>query len=404
MIVSILTERIWEKMISIIDNPSLAEAGRQRMNWFVEQMPLIASLKESYRTELPFRGLKVAICLHVEPKTAFWIEAILAGGAEHVYLVGCLGTTKPDTAAFLASNPKITVFAKEKDAMEDHQRYLEMVIEEKPDLLLDNGASLILAYHKKKRDWIPLGANEETRTGRLLIDSSGYDIAFPVVVIDDSPLKKLLENAVGVGQSVVDGFMRATSLLLGGKRILVIGYGWCGSGIAGKFRAMGAHTSVYDIDPVYLLKAKVDGHHVSENLNELIARADAIVTSTGRFHIITTEHIPYFSDGLILSNAGHFGFEIDVDELRAAASRVDVIGCGKETLWFGSRKVFLLENANPLNLAAGDGNPIAIMDLGLGLQASCGALLASGRHGLHKGVQPIPVEIDRAVSRRMLRF
>lgn len=136
---------------------------------------------------------------------------------------------------------------------------------------------------------MPLGANEETRTGRLLIDDSGYEIRFPVIVIDDSPLKKLLENAVGVGQSVVDGFMRCTSLLLGGKRILVIGYGWCGSGIAGKFRAMGAHTSVYDIDPVYLLKAKVDGHHVSEDLNELISQAEVIVTSTGRFHVITKE-------------------------------------------------------------------------------------------------------------------
>lgn len=226
-------------MVSIIDNPSLAEAGRQRMRWFMEQMPLIASLKEAYQKERPFEGLKVAVCLHVEPKTAYWIDAILGGGAEHVYLAGCLGTTKPDTAAYLASNPKITVLAKEADTMEEHQRYLEMIMGERPHLLLDNGASLILAYHRKERDWVPLGANEETRTGRLLIDDSGYDIRFPVVVIDDSPLKKLLENAVGVGQSVVDGFMRATSLLLGGKRILVVGYGWCGSGIAGKFRAMG---------------------------------------------------------------------------------------------------------------------------------------------------------------------
>lgn len=404
MLVSIQYGKDLGKMISIIDNLSLAEAGRQRMRWFMEQMPLIASLKETYRKEQPFRGLKVAICLHVEPKTAFWIDAILTGGAEHIYLVGCLGTTKPDTAAYLASDPRITVLAKEKDTLEDHQRYLEMVMEQRPDLFLDNGASLILAYHKKERDWVPLGANEETRTGRLLIDDSGYEIRFPVIVIDDSPLKKLLENAVGVGQSVVDGFMRCTSLLLGGKRILVIGYGWCGSGIAGKFRAMGAHTSVYDIDPVYLLKAKVDGHHVSEDLNELISHAEVIVTSTGRFHVITKEHIPFFSDGLILSNAGHFGFEIDTDDLRAAADRVETVGDGKEALWFGEKKIFLLENANPLNLSAGDGNPIPIMDLGLGLQASCGALLASGKHNLHNGVQPIPREIDCFVSRRMLHI
>ena len=156
MLVSIQYGKDLGKMISIIDNLSLAEAGRQRMRWFMEQMPLIASLKETYRKEQPFRGLKVAICLHVEPKTAFWIDAILTGGAEHIYLVGCLGTTKPDTAAYLASDPRITVLAKEKDTLEDHQRYLEMVMEQRPDLFLDNGASLILAYHKKERDWAPV--------------------------------------------------------------------------------------------------------------------------------------------------------------------------------------------------------------------------------------------------------
>lgn len=388
---------------SIIDSSSLSQAGMERMRWFMEQMPIISYLHDIYQKDRPFEGLKVAICLHVEPKTAFWIQAILAGGASHIYLVGCLGTTKPDTAAYLASDPRITVLAREKDTMEDHQRYLDMVMEETPNLFLDNGASLILAYHKKPRNWSPLGANEETRTGRLLIDDSGYRIQFPIIVIDDSPLKKLLENAVGVGQSVVDGLMRSTSLLIGGKRILVIGYGWCGSGIANKLRALGAHTSVYDIDPVYLLKAKVDGHHVSESLNELIREADILITSTGRFHIIHKQLIPYFSDGLILSNAGHFGFEIDTDDLRLQADEVQTVGAGKEMLRFGEKRVFLLENANPLNLSAGDGNPIAIMDLGLGLQAACGARLATDRSGLVNGVQPVPVDIERFISRRMLQ-
>ena len=390
-------------MQSIIDRPELAEAGSARMHWFREQMPLISLLKARFQEERPFRGLNVAICLHVEPKTAYWIEAILAGGAKHVYLVGCLGTTKADTAAFLAADPRITVLAREQDTLEDHQRYLELVMEQQPDLLLDNGASLILAYCKKPRSWKPLGANEETRTGRLLIDDSGCDIPFPVIVIDDSPLKKLLENAIGVGQSVVDGFMRATSLLLGGRRVLVIGYGWVGSGIANKFRAMGAHTSVHDVDPVYLLKARVDGHTVSEELVELLGQAEVVITATGRFHILTTAHIPYFRHGAILCNAGHFGFEINADELRDAADLVEDLGGGKESFTYGDKKIFLLENASPLNLSAGDGNPISIMDLGLALQACCGARHATDGSQLHNGVQPVPQDIDCFVSRQMLR-
>lgn len=391
-------------MNSIIDNPALAEAGSNRMRWFMEQMPLITQLKETFSKEQPFRGLTIAICLHVEPKTAYWIDAILSGGAKHVYLVGCLGTTKPDTAAFLASNPKITVLAREADTMEKHQQYLEMVMEQKPDLLLDNGASLILSYCKKDRSWTPLGANEETRTGRLLIDASGADIPFPVIVIDDSPLKKLLENAVGVGQSVLDAFMRSTSLLLGGKRTLVIGYGWVGSGIASKFRAMGAHTSVYDVDPVYLLKAKVDGHHVSDDLEQLLREADIIITATGRFHIITKEHIPCLRSGAIVCNAGHFGFEIDAEDLIQAAECVEDVGNGRQLLRYQDKHIFLLSQANPLNLAAGDGNPISIMDLGLGLQACCGARIATDRSKLHNGVQPVPRDIDCFVSQSMLHY
>ena len=389
-------------MQSIIDQPSLAQAGAERMGWFRAQMPLIAGLAEQFRREQPFKGLKVAICLHVEPKTAYWIEAILAGGAEHIYLVGCLGTTKPDTAAFLAANPRVTVLARQADTLERHHAYLEAVMQQKPDLLLDNGASLILAYCKKPRDWKPLGANEETRTGRLLIDDAGVQLPFPVVVIDDSPLKKLLENAIGVGQSVLNGYMRATSLLVGGQKVLVVGYGWVGSGIANKFRAMGAHTCVYDADPVYLLKAKVDGHEVAPKLEDMLSQADLIITATGRFHILRKEHIPLFKNGAILCNAGHFGFEIDAEELRAAALHVEIAGAGKEKFVYADKYIFLLENASPLNLSAGDGNPIPIMDLGLALQACCAARHATDQTGLVNGVQPVPKDINDEVSNRML--
>lgn len=391
-------------MNSVIDDPALAKDGADRMRWFRVQMPLIAHLKENFIKTKPFSGMNLAICMHVEPKTAFWIETLLAGGAEHIDLVGCLGTTKPDTAAYLADDSRITVMARVGDMLETHHSYCERAMEREPHLLLDNGASLILTYAKKRRRWIPLGANEETRSGRLLIDDSGNDIPFPVVVIDDSPLKKLLENAIGVGQSVVDGFMRSTSLLIGGRTILVIGYGNVGRGVADKFRAMGAHTCVYDADPVYLLKARVDGHHVSEDLEELLREAEVVVTVTGRFHILRKEHIPLLRDSAILCNAGHFGFEIDIEDLREAADAAEDMGNGRERLQFGTKSIFILENASPLNLSAGDGNPISIMDLGLGLQAVCAQRLTKKDHCLRSGPQAVPKDIDDEISRAMLKL
>lgn len=215
-------------------------------------------------------------------------------------------------------------------------------------------------------------------------------------------VKRLLENAVGVGQSVVDGFMRATSTLLGGKKVLQIGYGYVGSGIANKFRAMGANTMVYDIDPVLLLKAKADGHMVDLQLNELIAQAEVIITATGRFHIIRKEHISLFKNGLMLLNAGHFGFEIDADELREASDSFEMLSSDLELIRYGAKKIFLLGGANPVNLSVGTGNPIPIIDLGLGLQACCAARLLQKDHGLPPGMQPVPRDIDEYISKKML--
>ena len=196
--------------------------------------------------------------------------------------------------------------------------------------------------------------------------------------------------------------MRATSTLLGGKKVLEIGYGYVGSGIANKFRAMGSNTMVYDIDPVYLLKAKADGHTVDMDPEKLISQAEVIITATGRFHIIRKEHIPLLRDGVLLCNAGHFGFEIDVDDLREAADKAEMLDKDVEMLTYGGKRVFLLGNASPINLSVGTGNPIPIMDLGLGLQASCAARHLKKDNGLPIEVQPVPRDIDEMISIKML--
>lgn len=389
-------------MKSIVDDYSLAQAGEARMTWFREKMPIIRALSERFKKEQTFEGKKIAICMHVEPKTAYWIEGLLEGGASHIYLVGCLGTTKKDTAAYLSSLDKVTVFAKETDSLDDHKQYLECVMTEKPHIFLDNGGSLTLQYHEKARDWTPIGCNEETRSGKLLVEDANLNIDFPIIVIDDSPLKQLLENAIGVGQSVVDGFMRNTSLLLGGKNVLVIGYGWCGSGIAKKFKGLAANTLVYDIDPVFQLKAKAEGHSVGE-LQDLIPKADVIITVTGRFDVIDASHIPLFKEGVILANSGHYGFEINTEKLKAEALQSDMVKDGIEMLKFEDKAIFILQNASPLNLSAGDGNPIEIMDLGLGLQSASAERLLQNDSELLNGLQPVPEDINRFISKLSLK-
>lgn len=385
-------------MNSIIDDQSLASAGLVRMQWFRERMPLITEVNQLFQEQQVLKGMTIAISMHIEPKTGFWVEGLLASGAAHIYLVGCLGTTKKDTAAYLASLPNVTVLAKEGDRYDDHKRYLQMVMEHKIDLFLDNGASLILSHDELKPDWNPIGANEETRTGRLLIEKSGVQPDYPVIVIDDSPLKQTFENALGVGQSVVDGFMRTTSLLVGGKKVLVVGYGYCGSGIAKKFRGLGATTLVYDMNPVHLLNAKTDGHWVGE-LHELIPEADVIITATGSFNVITEQHIPYFKEKVILANSGHYGFEINVEEIKQASQSVEVVKEGIERITFAEKSIYLLHHATPLNLAGADGNPIEIMDMGFALISYSAYRIITNAESLQHGLQPVPKDIDSQVSK-----
>lgn len=393
-------------MKSIINNSTLAKDGETRQLWFRDKMPLVGTVNKELENTKVFKDKVVAICMHIEPKTAVWIEGILASGAKHIYLVGCIGTTKADTAAYLASLDRMTVLGKVEDDFETHQQYLSMIMENKIDIFLDNGGSLILAHDKAKVDWKPLGANEETRSGKLYIEKNGVNANYPIIVIDDSPVKQLLENAIGVGQSVVDGFMRSTSLLVGGKNILVIGYGFCGSGVAAKFKGLGANVLVYDANPIKKLKALADGYIV-DDLEVLLKKAHVVITVTGSWNVINENHLQYLRDGAILANSGHYGFEIDVKSLRNKANNIVDVKKGIERFEYDDKKIFLLENATPLNLSAGDGNPIEIMDIGLALQSLSAVRLINDYNKEKKlinGLQAVPIDIDESVATQMLEL
>lgn len=387
---------------SIIDNPKLSEQGFKEIMWFQEKMPILKKIKEYFKSTKPFSNMQIAICMHVEPKTAIWIETLVGGGAKDITLVGCIGSTRSTTAAYLTAK-NINVLARKNDSPKDHKNFIAMALKDKKDILLDNGGELIETWHKLRPSWCPLGATEETRSGKLKICASIKKIHFPVIVIDDSPLKQVLENTLGVGQSVIDGLMRATSLLLGGKRVLIIGYGWCGRGIGMRIKGMGAIPMVYDTNPFRLLQAKSEGNLVGTLFN-LLPTADIVITATGAKDALAQKHFLMLKEGVLLANAGHFSDEINVEFLSKAAKSFLDLNENVTKININNKTVFLLRNGNLLNLSAADGNPIEIMDMGLGLQSLCAEAIAKKHHLLEKKVQTIPDAINNKMARMCLKY
>lgn len=387
---------------SLIDNPRLANAGAEQCNWFNGKMPAMKALKERFIKTRPLTGKDIVICMHIEPKTAVWIDALLSGGAREISLIGCVGTTQAATAAFLASKRNVCVLGREDDTLGTQKKYIQQALNSKKDIILDNGGSVIVEWHKGKYNWAPLGATEETKSGKNQIEAKVQSPELPIVVIDDSPLKKTLENTIGVGQSVVDGILRATSLLLGGKRVLVIGYGWCGRGIASRLRGLGAITLVHDINPVKLLQAKMEGNIVASCEN-LLPQADIIVTVTGEENVLTKRHFAKMKSGAVLCNAGHFSNEINLRDLKQDFKK-EKIRAGIDAYSTGRKTIYLLENADLINLSAADGNPIEIMDMGLSLQALSAAAIADRKKPLARGIQPVPEHINRDLAELCLRL
>ncbi len=390
-------------MDSIIADKTLAESGVQRIDWARTNMPIVASLTKEFGEKRPFENLKIGICLHVEAKTGVWIEALTAGGAE-IFITGSPGSTQDDTAAALAAMDNVHVFARSDETFENHLSYCECVLRSDPDLIADNGGDLHhLIYSKDAYGHLAnslIGATEETTTGTTRLRETIKCDDFPTLSINDTMAKRIVENRFGVGSSVVDGFMRATNVMLHGKKVVVIGYGYCGAGVAQRFRGMGAHVTVVEQDPLTRLEAHLEGFHTSL-LEECVATANIVITVTGYDNILRKEHFDVMRTGTIIANAGHFASEIDVPALRdlSVSTRQIREEITEYTLQDG-RQLFLVSNGNLVNLAAGDGNPIEIMDLGLALQSLSLSFLVTDGESLRDGVQPVPRDVERYVAQR----
>lgn len=391
--------------MSEIYDPSLAPSGEKKMAWAWRYMPLLQSIAKDFETEKPFLGLKIAVSLHIEAKTACLCRLLQLGGGE-MHVTGCNPlSTQDDVAAALATGMDVhTVHGCSKA---DYDRFILAVLDAKPDLIIDDGGDLVSALHLTRTELIPnvIGGCEETTTGivRLRAMEAEEALRFPMVDVNDAQCKHFFDNRYGTGQSVWDGVNRATNLIVAGKTVVVAGYGWCGRGIAMRAKGLGARVLVTEIDPVKAIEAVMDGYDVC-TMDEAAPLGDLFVTATGCRDVITSRHFAKMRDGAILCNGGHFNVEIDVAALERQAVKI-IPGRTETTVGYvleDGRTIFVLAEGRLVNLASGDGHPVEIMDMSFAIQALSAAYLTKNRD-LPAKVHSVPAEIDAEVAKRWLR-
>jgi adenosylhomocysteinase len=387
---------------SLVADPALADEGEARVAWARAHMPVLARLRAEFERDRPLEGRRIGMCLHVEAKTAVLVETLLAGGAEIAW-TGSPATTDDGVAAAMTARDGLRVYARKSDDVDDHHEHIARVLRSDPDMLLDNGADLIAGAVDGRSSRV-IAATEETTSGRLRITGElAGRIPFPVIVINDSPIKLRFESERGIGPGAVDGFFRATNTFIAGKTFAVVGFGWCGRSLARTLRAMGAIVLVVEIDPVRALEAAYEGMLVT-TIEKAAARADTIITVTGRPGVVRREHLELLRDGAMLGNMGHFSTEIDVAALRDLAVSSSMVNTHVEEFRLADgRRIHLLARGEMLNLTAAIGHQIEVMDLGFALQAHSMRILATDAATYRPGYQPVPDHIDRAIAEHGLR-
>ena len=376
-----------------------------KIKWVERNMPVLRGIGEDFRRTKPFAGLRVALSVHLEAKTAYLCRVMEMGGAE-MYVTGSNPlSTQDDVAAALAAGG-MQVFARYGCDMEEYESCLCSVLEAAPNIIIDDGGDLVHLMHTKYTNLIPevIGGCEETTTGihRLKAMDRAGELRFPMVMVNEADCKHMFDNRYGTGQSVWDGIMRTTNLVVASKYVVVSGYGWCGKGVALRAKGLGAKVIVTEVDPIRALEAVMDGYEVMP-MREAAKIGDMFVTVTGCSGIITTEHFETMKDGAILTNAGHFDVEVDMAGLeKLAVEKYDARHNIQGYVLPNGKTLFTIAEGRLVNLAAGDGHPAEIMDMSFAIQALSAEYLAANRGSLKPGVVPVPRELDEAVARRKL--
>ncbi|WP_027091084.1 adenosylhomocysteinase [Cohnella thermotolerans] len=392
-------------LTSVIKDPALAPEGKLKIDWASAHMPVLNRIREQFEREQPFKGLRVAISLHLEAKTAYLAKVVQAGGAEVAITGSNPLSTQDDVCAALVEDG-IAVFAKYNPTPEEYHDLLVRTVETKPDLIIDDGGDLVTILHTERQDLLPgvRGGAEETTTGILRLKAMDREgsLKFPMVAVNDAYCKYLFDNRYGTGQSVWDGINRTTNLVVAGKTVVVNGYGWCGKGVAMRAKGLGANVVVTEVDAIKAVEAYMDGFTVL-SMDEAAKVGEFFVTVTGNKDVIRGSHIEKMKDGAILSNAGHFDVEVNLVELAAlSVSKRTVRRNIEEYQLKDGRRIYVLAEGRLVNLAAGDGHPAEIMDMTFALQALSLKYVNEHYRSIGNRVVNVPYELDEQVARTKL--
>jgi adenosylhomocysteinase len=393
-------------MLFDIKDPALAKAGKLKIEWASRQMGVLKLIRERFAKQKPLKGVTLGACLHVTSETANLMLALKAGGAKLILCASNPLSTQDEVTASLVKDYDLPVYAIKGEDSTTYYRHLNAVLDAKPQITMDDGADLVTLLHTKRKNLLPnvWGSSEETTTGVIRLRAMEKDgvLSLPVIAVNDSDTKHLFDNRYGTGQSTIDGILRATNILLAGKIMVVVGYGYCGKGVAKRARGMDAQVVVVEADPVRALEAGMDGFGVM-TIDQAAKVGDIFVTVTGDKNAIDIAQIKTMKDGAILANAGHFDCEINLAALRKLSPKPRRIRSFLDEYVLGSKKVFILGEGRLVNLAAAEGHPAEVMDLSFANQALAAEFIVKNKGKLKNQVYTLPEALDKEVARLKLK-
>lgn len=391
-----------------IKDINLAPQGKQRIEWADREMPVLRLIRERFEAERPLEGVRLVACAHITTETANLARTLQAGGAESILIASNPLSTQDDVAASLVADWGIPVMAIKGESIETYVSHVRAALDTNPNMIIDDGSDVVATMLKEKQDLVGnlIGTTEETTTGivRLKAMQKAGVLNFPSIAVNDAQTKHFFDNRYGTGQSTLDGVIRATNILLAGKTVVVVGYGWCGKGVAMRARGMGANVVVTEIDPIKAIEAVMDGMRVLP-ITEAAKIGDFFITVTGNRHVIDKEHFEAMKDGAIVANSGHFDLELNLDALRemsqpAVTRRPFVEEYRRKD---DSRSVIVLGEGRLINLAAAEGHPASVMDMSFANQALSAEYLVKQKGKLPNGVHVLPPEVDQEIASLKLR-
>jgi adenosylhomocysteinase len=390
---------------SDVKNIKLAPEGKKRIEWAGSQMDVLKLIRTRFSKEKPLKGIKLAACLHVTAETANLMITLKEGGAEVSLCASNPLSTQDDVAASLVADYKIPTFAIRGEDRKTYYRHLNDVLDFHPHITTDDGADLVTLLHTERKSQLEevIGSAEETTTGVIRLKAMLKEgaLKIPVMAVNDSDTKHMFDNRYGTGQSTIDGIIRATNVLLAGKKFVVAGFGWCGRGLAARARGLGAQVIVTEINPVKALEAVMEGFEVMP-MDEACKIADIICTATGNKDVLTLKHFRLLKDGAIISNTGHFNVELDYAGLIKASKSVRILRNNLEEVTLGNKKIYVLGEGRLINLAAAEGHPASVMDMSFANQALAAEFFVKNRDNLEVKVYTIPEEMDQNIAKLKL--